>query len=90
LERLFARGRVEGLKRLPSEVVEATAKTVDGLVRGAAVQLNGCRGGGLRCGNLRSRSCAEDEAGSTGICSHGADCVLDIQRSDAGAGASCA
>jgi len=55
LERLFARGRVEGLKRLPSEVVEATAKTVDGLVRGAAVQLNGCRGGGLRCGNLRSR-----------------------------------
>ena len=56
LEGRFARGRIEGLKRLPSEIVEATAEAVDGLVGGAAVQLNGCCGGGPRCGNPRSRS----------------------------------
>src|SRR5208283_1855837 len=52
LERLFTGGRIEGLKGLPAEVVEATAEAVDGLVGGAAVQLDGGRGGGL-CGSLR-------------------------------------
>jgi len=90
MEGRFARGRIKRLKRLPSEIVEATAEAVDGLVGGAAVQLNGCCGGGLRCGNLRSRRLRGGRDSLNRICSHGADCVLEIQRSDAGAGASCA
>jgi hypothetical protein len=34
--------------------------------------------------------CADDEAASTVICFHGADSVLEIQRMDDGASASCA